>query len=69
MAALDALNDGPFLGPIVRERVAELIAQDIAEAVRSYRPDASLLVDGEHTKPYAAFLWGCAREVWEELQK
>ena len=66
MAAL-GLDDG-FIGPIVRERVAELIAQDIAEAVRAYRPDA-VLVDSEHAKPYAAFLWGAAREVWEELQR
>ena len=57
-----------WLGPLIRERLVELIAADIAQAVRDYIPGAVIVLDDAHNKPYAAFLLEAAREVWTELQ-
>lgn len=69
MAALSRPGgDDGYLGPLLRERLVELIAADIAEAVRHYMPGSSIVLDPEHPKPYAQFLFDAARDIWEELQ-
>ena len=54
-----------WLGPLIRERVVELLAADIADAVRQWRPGAVILEDGT---PYGRFLAEAAADIWKELQ-
>lgn len=69
MAALSRPDDSDgYLGPLLRERLVELIAADIADAVRHYSPGSVVVIDPKDPKPYAQFLFDAARDIWEELQ-
>jgi hypothetical protein len=63
-----SVTGGEHLGALVRERLTELIAQDLAEAVREWRP-GPLPAESTPLTPYERFLAQAASEIWEELQE
>lgn len=58
------LDDADWFGPLIRARLVDLLAADIIEAVRAWKPGAVVL---EASSPYGRFLAEAAAEIWKEL--